>query len=640
MRQGSERARKRAILLFMPPEDESSLDKLEKRLYSARPDALQPARPLGAPAPHTIPHAWENVPEPAPMAPRKRKKRSIPMMFFIGSILFFVAAGAIALYLLISGGRSVSTDNINLSTEGSPTTIAAGDTVPVSLSIENRNPVELEDADLSLTFPEGTRSADDVTQAYPRYDEHFDSIASGARLERTIRAVVFGEEGQVVSIPVTLTYHTAGSNAVFVKQGTYQFTISTAPITLTVSSLSESVSGQPLTLDVTVRSNATAPIQGALVQAEYPFGFTVTNTSVPGDNGLFALGTLAPGDTKDIKITGTLSGEDGGTRVFRFTAGTANAAGGLSVTYTSKQASVALTAPFLDVSVSIDGADADGAVVSPGATVRANISWKNTLPSAVNDAQVKVALSGAVDKGSVTADNGFYQSSDESILFDTDTDPSLASLAPGAAGVGSFTFKVPSNAGGSSNASSIGIVVSIAGNRTNESNVVEKVSASEAKTVKVAGNLTISTATEHALGPFPNSGPVPPAAGQATTYTVVWKANAGSAVAGAKAVATLPSYVKFTNNVAPVGSVTYDDSTRRVTWNIGDLSAGSAPTAAFQVSVLPSTSQSGSAPTLVSAPTLTGYDRFAATNITFTGAAATTETPGDPGYIPGSGQVR
>jgi hypothetical protein len=293
---------------------------------------------------------------------------------------------------------------------------------------------------------------------------------------------------------------------------------------------------------------------------------------------------------------------------------------------------VALTAPFLAVSVSIDGSDADGAVVAPGKAVHASVSWKNTLSTAVQDARISVALTGAVDPRSITADQGFYQSSSQTIVFDRDTDPALATLAPGATGVGSFTFTVPENAGGSSKGSSVGIQVSIQGNRTDANNVPQQVTASETKTLKVAGAFNVSTASSHA------GGPVPPTPGQKTTYAVTWRVSAGSSVAGAKAVATLPSYATYVG--ASAAGIAYDDSTRKVTWTIGDLSAGQSPQAVFQVSILPSTSQVGSSPVLVSAPTLTGYDRFAATNLTFTGAAATTETPGDPGYSPGDGDVQ
>lgn len=621
----------------MPPEEESSLDRLEKRLYSGAPGVDQIHRRERPGGPHDVPHAWN--PEPLPMASPK-KRRSLATTFFIVAALFFVAAVGIAAYLILSGNRSVSTSNIAITMQG-PTTIAAGEVVPLSIVIENRNPVDLSDAEFTVSFPEGTRSADDVTKPYPRYAEHFDSIPMGGKLERSIKAVVFGEESQTISIPVELTYRTAGSNAVFVKQATYQLTVSTAPLTVTVTNLAETVSGQSLTLDISVRSNATKPIQNAVLEAEYPFGFTLTQASPAGTNGVFSLGKLDPGQVKEVRVTGVLTGENGGSRVFRFTAGTADSTGNLSVAYTSKEAAVALATPFLAVALAVNGADADGAVVTPGKQVHATVTWKNALTTSVSDAQVKVSLSGAVDPASVTVDRGFYQSADQTILFDRDTDPSLSSLAPGASGVGSFTFTVPNNAGGSTKNSSIALVISIAGNRTSEAMVPEQVSASQTKTIKVVGNLTLSTISEHVAGPFKNTGPVPPTANQSTTYTAVWRVNAGSAVAGTKVVATLPTYVKYTGSVSPAGEpLVYDSATSKLTWTIGDLAAGASRDVAFQVSVLPSISQRSTSPVLVSAPVLTAYDRFAQTPITFTGAAITTETPGDTGYVPGQGEVQ
>ncbi len=73
-----------------------------------------------------------------------------------------------------------------------PTISAAGDTVPLSITIVNHKPGAQTGDDFTVTFPDGTRSADDVTQPYPRYEEQIDSIPSGSKLERSVKAVVFG----------------------------------------------------------------------------------------------------------------------------------------------------------------------------------------------------------------------------------------------------------------------------------------------------------------------------------------------------------------------------------------------------------------------------------------------------------------
>jgi hypothetical protein len=103
----------------------------------------------------------------------------------------------------------------------------------------------------------------------------------------------------------------------------------------------------------------------------------------------------------------------------------------------------------------------------------------------------------------------------------------------------------------------------------------------------------------------------------------------------------LPSYVTFTGNVQPAdGSVTYNASTREVTWVVGDMPAGTTGrTAAFQVSLLPSASQQGTSPVLVFPQTISGFDRFVEAQVSSVASDVTTKTQTDPGYNSSFGTV-
>jgi len=108
--------------------------------------------------------------------------------------------------------------------------------------------------------------------------------------------------------------------------------------------------------------------------------------------------------------------------------------------------------------------------------------------------------------------------------------------------------------------------------------------------------------------------------------------NPGNSVAGSVMTATLPTYVTYTGKNSGVGSLSYNDASRTVTWNAGDLLAGGSAQMAFQVSITPSTTQRGSAPTLTSNASFTGFDRFAQVQVTARADAVSTATVDDPGY--------
>jgi hypothetical protein len=611
-------------------DDLGSLERAREALYS--PNAQAPARSgLSAPADHDLPHEWTEATTPSILQPGKHQVR-LAAFFFGGAVLFFVFALLVAGYFFYFGNNSVSTDKVTIDIQG-PTTIAGGDTVPLSLTITNKNPTAINNATIEVDFPDGTRSATNVLTPYQRYVENIGTLASGAGVTRSVKAVLFGGTGESLTLPVSVSYGTNSSNAIFEKKTVYTLAVSSTPLSISVDSLGETVSGAPITFTMSVRSNATVPLSNVVVQVSSPFGFSATSASIPLTNGEFTLGTLAPGAVKQITLTGTLTGQNNEQRVFHFTVGTAKSAKDqtLAVSYMTQDATVGIAAPFITAALSVNGDSSNSIVVGPGSTENAVLSYTNTLTTPVTNASVTISISGSgIDYNSIRAANGFYNSADHTIIYSKDTDPSLSSLAPGASGIGTFTFMtVP--AGVSS--PTITFSISASGTRVGESNVPEKVSTSATKTVRVATAIGFSSIASHSSDPFSMVGPIPPKANQQTGYVVIWNiSNKGSTIAGGAVTATLPSYVTYTGKNSGTGSFSYDTTSRTVTWNVGDIAQNTTAQGIFEVMLTPSTSQQGGAVPLTSAVAFSGFDRFAGANVTASAVAATTETVQDPGY--------
>jgi hypothetical protein len=601
------------------------------------------------------------------IAPKVHKKRFSWTVLFLGmSIIFFLIAGGISLLFLLRGGLSVSNNNLIITITG-PTTIASGSTVPLTITVQNNNPAAITNADISIAYPDGTRSPDDVTEPLVRYANRLGTIPAGKSVTSNVSAVLFGTINQSVSIPVTIQYNTANSNAVFTKQQNYVSTVTSSPLAITSQSISNVASGQPFTIALTVRSSATDALSNIAVNAAYPAGFSVqsvslaggaaTNTTAKGGtknqslsttNPLYALGTLLPGDQRTITITGSLSGTDKDQKDFEFTVGTAgtNGAQGLAVAYASQTNTVTVSPPFLSATLSLNHGDTDPTVVTPGEAVSGLVTWMNTLTTSLTNAQVSLVLSGnALNPSSVTTTNGYYDSSTNTIVFTPQTESSLALLNPGDTGNGQFTLSTKTGSALSTLRNPvIQIAVTVTGQPTGQN--PETISHTLTSTIQVATDLELISQIVHSSGPFKNSGPVPPSPNQPTTYTVeLAVANSVNSVGGAVATMILPQYVEYTGEVTPSdGSVTYDASSRTVTWKIGDVPAGTgsatkALAAAFQISYIPSVSQSGTSPILIGNQTLTGTDRFTNAQVGNTAQALTTQTTGDAGYNPAFGTV-
>ncbi len=624
-----------------------SLEKARKRLYAPNKKPIFMEDTLSMRNATKEQHNWQSE-KPSLNIQKPHKHVRIALIFFWAALIFFIIATSSAAYLFLSGDRSVSINNVSVTMKG-PTTIAGGDTVSLLLSVTNSNPAPIENVNMTLRFPTGTRSAVDMLTPLTNDTENLGTIAAGGSIERTVKVVLFGGQGDILTIPATLHFKTAGSNAVFVKHTSYAISVIATPLSVSVDAAPQTVPGQPFSLTATVRSNATKPIAGVVLRVDYPTGFVPTKTSISPVGTTFVLGTLAPGTTSIVHIIGTLAGQNGEQRAFRFTVGTADSASGtaIAVTYMTQTATVDITKPFLATTLNVNGSSASHTVITAQSHTSVSLVWVNTLKVPITNANIIVALSGAaLDPSSVRVVRGQYQSSNQTIVFSRDTDASLAMLSPGAQGVGTFTFStLPLTNTASTSATgspTITISVSVSGQRPGQGNVPETVTSSVTKTIKVATTLSLEAYATHSTGPFTNTGPIPPTPNQMTTYTIIWNAhNTTSDIAAATISANLPADVKFIGPTSSTNNqVVYNSGEHSLKWTIGNLAAGASRQTDFQVSFVPSTSQHGYAPVLVNPATFSAFDRFAQVTVSVTTNAVTTSLLHDSSYPAGSGTVQ
>lgn len=610
----------------MPPEQDSPLEALEKRIYEDPPQKPLDV-PAYTPAQPTTPYGWQAPPPPPP--PKKRMPWTIK--FLIAAGVFLVVAGLVAAFIIFRGSRAITNANVQITVPPSAG-IASGDSVSIVVTIHNGNPAALTDASFNADLPNGTR-ASDTDAPFTQYNDVLGPIAAGADVTRTIQVKLFGEAGQTLTIPMKVQYHTAGSNALYQSEKDYTVTISSSPISVQVQALSQTPSGQAFTLTVLVRSNASTPVNDVALTASYPSGFSVQSaTPAPSGTNYFNLGTIAPGEQKTIQIRGVLVGQDSDQRVFRFDAGSVNPDGSstLGNTYAEGLANIAITHPFLNVGIALNNDSSEPVIVHPGDTVNAVLTWKNTLTTALANTSIRVAFSGnALAPNSINGGTGFYRSTDSTIVFDSTTNQSLASIPAGNTGVGSFGFAIkPASALSGVQNPTVTMTVSIAGLQSTQGGSAQSLSSTLTRTVKVGTVVTVSSSLAHTAGGA--NGPIPPKAGTETLYTVTLTAkNTVNSVGAAKETFTLPSYVRYTGQ-ADAG-ITYNPDTHTVTWAAGDLSSGGTATGHFQIGFTPSTSQHNSSPILMNDQTFTGFDRFTQQQVTATAPALTSELPGSNG---------
>jgi hypothetical protein len=499
---------------------------------------------------------------------------------------------------------------------------------------------------LVITYPDGTRDPQNPGTALSEQRISIGSIAPGQQIKQTAGGIFYGQEGTQEKVPVTLEYSVVGSNAIFEKNAEADFIIGSSPLSLSINAPSEAIAGQQFPIDITLQSNATTPIQNLVLQGQYPFGFSVVSASPTAKTGgtFWQLGTVAPGASVVVHLMGSIDGQEGDQKVFRFAAGsnTDPTDTTIAVPILTVPQTITVHKPFISGTITVNGQTGKNISVSGAASQSGTIAWTNNLTTAITNAELTLTLTGpALDKNSISSPNGFYQSQNGTITWSSAQDPELASIPAGGSGSFQFSFaSLPAGSGGVLITNPvIDLNLAVQGTRADPGNVPEQVASAASAEVSVASALSLTAGALHFSGPFTNTGPMPPKVNSDTSYTIVWTVqNSSNTIANASVSAVLPPYVKYVS--ANTSDVAYDSASRTVTWSLGDVNAGvgystPAKQADFQVVLTPSSSQMGSAPPLTGNASLTGQDRFAQVTVSANADSPTTLLTGDQGFQSG-----
>jgi hypothetical protein len=624
-------------------------DKLFNRSYQTK---IEHRDSYSRPHASTVTDSWEAKEKPLQTnAENFFMQTSRFKKFFIFSVIFFLFTIGYGAYVFFAGGNTVSNDNIDISILGNNFT-AGGEQLPLIIGITNRNSTALDLVDLVMEYPKGSTS--DSSGDVERLRVSLGTIPAGAVLNKNLNVVLFGQQGSIRTIKISLEYRVKGSNAIFVKEKTYDVNISSTPISLTVDAPVTISPNQSITLNIKETLNATKPSPKTLLKLVYPVGFQfVSSTPVPSfGNNVWNLGDLAPGAEHDITITGKMIDVfDGEEKTFNISSGSQSPTdkSAIGVVYNSILHTITVNKAFVEASLFINGVPQTQYAIDAQTPISAEIRYVNNLDTKVDDLQVQAKISGnAFNRQTIFVQQGFYDSSKDTITWDKSSMGQLAELDPGESG--SVTFSVSplslfSTKGGILANPSINIEVSVAGKQSVQGSEINELNNSSSAIVRIISDVGFAAKALYYSGPFTNTGPIPPKAEQPTTYAVVWTlTNTSNSISNTQIKSTLPPWVSFVGHVSPASEdVTYNSSTKQITWNVdripkGTGITGAARTASFQISFTPSLSQVGTTPNIVNDAVLTGHDDFANVDVRVSKSALDARLDGDPTF-PVSGGV-
>lgn len=567
----------------------------------------------------------------------------VVMTILVTSFLFFLFAGGMAWYLLTQGGTTVSCAKVAIDVSG-PASIASGKELLLDVTIENNNPVAFEDADLSVAYPPGSRQADNPSTPLAVNNKTIGTVRVGETVRHTERAILYGRQDEEKTVEVTLGYSLADSNGYFECEQEHVVLIATAPVSLSVDGVEEVASGQEFTLTLNASANAEEVVSDQRIVARYPYGFRLLAAEPEPTSGdvVWDLGDLPPGSDRTITLRGVIEAPTVEGRIVEFTMGEADSAdpNGLATELTVHEHPLLVTRPFVALEVSVNEDERDVVSVTTDESVRVTVQWKNVLDDPIYDLRVEASLPRAyVDERSVNVTNGYFSSGEQRITWAPQTDERLRQVEAGQEGQLTFNFRTEELAGGSAaREPEIPLTFTVHARRvSDEKEVQQTLNEVVSKLIKLRSDVRIAADTTFGTGPFKNTGPYPPKAEVETTYTITWSIeNSTNDLNNTTVSAVLPIYVEWMNETYPTGAaITYNPNTRVVSWNVGDVLAGtgsavSSRKVSFRVGMSPSVTDIGRTPTLVKQPTLRAVDAFTGDVIERTARDQTTALTDDP----------
>src|SRR3989344_5563730 len=617
-------------------EGKSEINKLNETLYSrtryeeVKDDRHQvkPARPDGRTGGEfdtsNVRETWQS---PA-LDEVLKGEREVPQTnafmkkVFVFAVLFFIATIIVAGFVFLGGANFISSKNVEVTVLG-PSIVSAGEVLELGISIANKNNADLELANLSIQYPSGSRNPSNTVEALTFSKEELGVIDAGAEASRNVRAVLLGSIGETKEFKFSVEYRVKGSNATFYKDKLFEVVIGNAPVTVSAESPEFVTSGEEFEIDISVTLNSPDILRDVVLKAEYTYGYFVSSAQPVAvlDNNIWMLGDLSPGDKKTVKIRGKLNGQNEEERTFRFYVGVSD--GGtsrnLKIALASILNTVAINRPAIGLGISFNGEDVSSYVAPAARSISTSIRFQNNLPDKLLNPRLEARIFGvALDKSTISASNGgFYDSLNSKIVWQLTNSLGVQELIPGDTSQVNLSFS--SLPGEVLTGSDPGIMISFIFSGT-PVGVQNQISVSESRTIKIASQINLTSKVLRSIGPFTNRGPIPPKADKETTYTIVVSAgNTQGDIVPATVTARLGPGVKWIGaSSAASEDISYNAVSNTVTWDLGTLSSGSGFSStgrevAFQVALIPSTSQIGTVSILVS-------------NIIFTGQDATTNS--------------
>ncbi|MDD3486984.1 MAG: hypothetical protein PHF35_01225 [Candidatus Moranbacteria bacterium] len=551
----------------------------------------------------------------------KRKRAYTIAAIITGAVL--LAAGGVWLALYIRK-TSFSADQVKVSLSG-PEKVMSGESVSIDISYQNLNRASLGSAVLYVSYSENFQPAGNLQFEVegPTVSKfNVGSVSGKSSGKVTIQGKFFGATDALVYVKAKLEYKPSVFNSTFAAEGTSNVFIVSSPINIEVGGPQNAADGNAVSYVATYQNTGQTDFNDLKIKADFPEGFSFSNSDpLPAQENIWYVGTLAPGQSGKITISGKISGARDQQKSVKISIGQIGSENSF-IAYAEAESSLKIIGSPLALNVEMNG-KSENSMVSAGDSLMFRVGYRNAGEISLRDAILSVDINSPIlDYGQVDMldRKGEFDSGKKTITWKASDIPAFKTLAPGDSGYVSFSVPVkniiPVSSSNDKNFS-FSAVAYMDSPDIPTSEGANKIVASNSLTVKLNSKLLVDLQGFYNDSEIQNTGELPLKVGQETTFTLHLKvSNVSNDITDARVTMTLGPGVSWKSNFIPNdASMSYNGRTNELVWNIGSLSAGTGIITdprelIFQLGVTPSQNQTSTYPTLISSTVFSAKDAF------------------------------
>lgn len=575
---------------------------------------------------------FENI-----MTAQQRRRRKIFIGVGIGAGLLVLLGVAIAGTLWYRVRQTVQSDQIQIAIQA-PSEFTAGEAMTYTTVLTNQSHVDWQNVEVLLELPRGFRyqgATRELAKQGKQYIATIGTLAAGETQTIEVNGQLLGEfnesltaQAEVVFTPVNFP------SGRFNKTALVSTVISNVPVDVAVDATDEAQSGERVVATVQVRNNSANALDGVYIRLNPAPGIQLA-----ADDPQFSTGFSVVDSKWDIGRLDPLTQVE--RQVIMYVEGSASERRTLEIEVGIKEGEeefvqrtqthlVTITASALSIEQVYNDSNST-VTVDPQQRVAGSIRFSNIGTTGLKNAVIKVKFEGAgIDISTLKLPAGAYDPVSRTITWTAASVPELATVQPRQQGSVNYEFQILPADEFPTTGENVKNQILVATATIDSPDIItptgqQRNLISDRAVLSVATTMQLETTAFYDDGRLglKSEGPLPPKAGEQTSYTVRFRLGSSlNDLGNVRLTAVLPDGVAYTGKTyKTTGEVTFDDRSGELLWTIPlieGLTGRTKPAEELhvQVAITPGDNQRGKEITLLNKVTAEGTDLFTEKSIT------------------------